>query len=58
MSIFRNCYCVCLLSVHLHMKALYKITAKNMQVYLPNLNNSLYYIKSQAVEEMVDKDGF
>lgn len=32
--------------------------AKNIQISLSNLNNSLYYIKSQDVEEMVDQNGF
>ena len=40
------------------MKALNKAIAKNIQVYLSNLDNSLCYRKSRVAEEMVDKDGF
>lgn len=46
------------LSIQLHMEAQNKIIAKNVQISLSNLNNSLYYIKRQIVEEMVDKNGF
>lgn len=40
------------------MEALNKIIAENIQVSLSNLNNSCYNIKSQIVEEIVDKNGF
>lgn len=44
--------------MQLHMEALHKIIAKNIQVSLSNLKNSCYYIKSQTVEEMVEMNGF
>lgn len=46
------------LSIQLHMEAQNKIIAKNVQISLSNLNNSLYYIKRQIVEVIVDKNGF